>query len=76
MLRSPYTRQECSRFHIDEGQEDSMWLRRAHEPSTIQKTVFSGVGGKRERDSLGRCARMASRRELEKKSLNQLENVT
>lgn len=72
MLRSPYTRQECSRFHIDEGQEDSMWLRRAHEPQLFRKRYLGGG----ERDSLGRCARMASQRELEKKNLNQLENVT
>lgn len=40
VLGSPYTGQGCSKFHIDEGQEDSMWLRQAHEPSAIQKTVF------------------------------------
>lgn len=36
----------------------------------------NGIWGGGERDSLGRCARMASQRELEKKNLNQLENVT
>lgn len=40
VLGSPYTGQGCSKSHVDEGQEDSIWLRQAHEPSAIQKTVF------------------------------------
>ena len=75
---SPYTRQGCSKFHVDEGQEDSMWLRWTHDPSTVEKPAFK----KRERERKERALYWEGalgwhpEGNFFLKSLNQLENVT